>query len=167
MVRKLGILSWLTHLFATRAADDAFAPARGVIERPWLQEPWQANASMPSYFHVSAARSRGEAVARLTLGEALWSEFCKQGFLDVPSAIVPGLSYRLRPGHRIQLLWVSREAAHQMRWPYHGYLCVQPTYPLPAIEFLAQLYLYLRDREEYLIRIAIPQASDDAISSVF
>ncbi|MGH2459747.1 MAG: hypothetical protein ACRDIY_12860, partial [Chloroflexota bacterium] len=99
--------------------------------------------------------------------EALWNELRRQGYLDLRSRCVRGLTYRLRVGRRVQLIWDTPEAARQIPWPYRGYLCVNPTYPLPAVEFVAQLYLYLRDREEQVIRIAIPQAADDRIQNVF
>lgn len=41
-----------------------------------------------------------------------------------------------------------------MRQPF---LCINPTYPLPEAEFFAYLYLYARDNEDELIRVAAPQ----------
>jgi hypothetical protein len=69
-------------------------------------------------------------------------------------------------GRRIQLIWDSIEAAERSPWPF-DYLCVNPTYPLPAIEYLAQLYLYLRDREDEVIRVAAPQPFDQPLGRVF
>jgi len=77
------------------------------------------------------------------------------------------LTYRLRIGRRVQLLWDTPEAARLIPWPERGYLCIQPAYPLPDVEFLAQLYLYLRDREAEVIRLAIPQAADGPNRRVF
>ncbi len=141
----------------------------GEIERPWLIEPWRI-APVRGGFASSAlarARARGAEVARLTLGEETWNQLRAQGYLDVRSKYIPGLTYRLRVGRRVQLLWETPEAARRMRWPYRGYLCINPTYPLPAVEFAAHLYLYLRDQEEKVIRVAAPQAADDAIRFVY
>ena len=149
--------------------SDTDDDGRPRIERPWLFSPWQRWPNRRSWGAESVARAvaRGAEVARLTLGEPLWNELRRQGYLDVRSRHVRGLTYRLRVGRRVQLIWDTPDAARQIPWPYRGYLCVNPTYPLPAVEFAAQLYLYLRDREEHVIRIAIPQAADDRIQNVF
>jgi hypothetical protein len=143
-------------------------PAEG-IERPWLVEPWRVPSVRRGFGSAALAhaRSRGVEVARLTLGEEIWNQLRSQGYLDVRSTHIPGLTYRLRVGRRVQLLWATPEAARRMRWPYRGYLCINPTYPLPAVEFAAHLYLYLRDQEEVVIRVAAPQAADDLIRHVF
>ena len=47
-------------------------------------------------------------------------------------------------------------------WPYE-YLCINPTYPLPELEFFAHLYLYARDREDTLVRVAAPQPWDQRL----
>jgi hypothetical protein len=139
------------------------------IERPWLTPSWQ----IPSIRQTGGARAvrraqqRGEQVARWTLGEELWERFCQQGYLDLRSPHIPGLTYRLRVGRRVQLLWDSPDAARLIPWPYRGYLCINPTYSVPAVEFAAQLYLYLRDHEDIVIRVAIPQAADAPLRSVF
>ncbi len=141
----------------------------GEIERPWLVEPWRVTPVRGGFASsaLAHARMRGAEVARLTLGEETWNQLRSQGYLDVRSKYIPGLTYRLRVGRRVQLLWETPEAARRMRWPYRGYLCINPTYPLPAVEFVAHLYLYLRDQEEKVIRVAAPQAADDAIRFVF
>ena len=90
----------------------------------------------------AAARARAREVARATLGEALWAQLKRQGYLDVPSTLQPGLTYRLRVGRRIE---VRCAPGVRSPWPV-PYLCINPTYPLPEEEFFAQLYLYVRDR---------------------
>jgi hypothetical protein len=142
---------------------------RGNVERPWCLCPWDWRLrweGLPSRA-VRRARRRGREVARLTLGEHRWEELRGRGYLDVRSTHIPGLTYRLRVGRRVQLLWDTPEAARLIPWPARGYLCIQPAYPLPAVEFAAQLYLYLRDREAEVIRVAIPQAADAPIRRLF
>jgi len=41
------------------------------------------------------------------------------------------------------------------------------TYPLPELEFFAQLYLYARDREDTLVRVAAPQPWDQRLGRTF
>ncbi len=142
---------------------------RGEVEQPWVLRSWDRRLSwedLPGKA-VARARRRGREVARLTLGDQLWTQLRSQGYLDVRSGCIPGLTYRLRVGRRVQLLWDTPEAARLIPWPARGYLCIQPAYPLPALEFAAQLYLYLRDREAEVIRVAIPQAADGPIRRVF
>lgn len=110
-----------------------------------------------------AARERARSVAQTTLGDALWSAFERQGYLDLPSTRYPGVTYRLRPGRRIEVL-LARGA--RSPWPY-PYLCINPAYPLPELEFLAHLYLYLRDREEEIVRVAAPQPWDQRLGRTF
>ena len=43
------------------------------------------------------------------------------------------------------------------------YLCVYPQYPLPKLEFLAQLFISLRDREAAVLEVALPQWEDARI----
>ncbi|HLG50356.1 MAG TPA: hypothetical protein VKY56_01835 [Chloroflexota bacterium] len=140
------------------------APDQPMVERPWLVRWWQA---APPEGDLAAIRARGAEIARRTLGDALWRQFCAQGYLDLRSPHIPGLTYRLRVGRRIELRWDRPDDARLIPWPARGYLCIQPTYPLPAIEFFAQLYLYLRDQEAEVIRVAIPQAADAPIRRVF
>jgi hypothetical protein len=144
-------------------------PKGGKVERLWRLALWE----IPYVYGpmkagaLARARVRGREVARLTLGDAVWDQWCQQGYLDVRSTHIPGLTYRVRVGRRIQLLWDSPEAARYIPWPARGYLCLQPTYPLPAAEFAAQLVLYLRDREAEVIRVAVPQAADGPLRRVF
>jgi hypothetical protein len=81
----------------------------------------------------------------------------------VPSRRRPGLTYRLRVGRRIEVLCAP--GAHSP-WPW-DYLCINPTYPLPEEEFFAQLYLYVRDDEERVLRVAAPQPWDQALGRTF
>jgi hypothetical protein len=109
------------------------------------------------------ARRRAEDVARRTLGEAVWRQLAADGYLDVLSRRFPGITYRLRPGRRIEVL-----CAPGVRSPWkHPYLCVEPEYPLPDLEFLAHLYLYARDREDALVRVAVEQRRDEWLGGTF
>jgi len=140
------------------------APA---LERPWLRT-WHhlpkrsAGADFKRADYVEA-RARARAVARTTLGEDLWAQLQRQDYLDVPSTRQPGLTYRLRVGRRIEV-----RCAPGVRSPWPApYLCINPTYPLPEEEFFAQLYLYVRDREDLVRRVAAPQPWDQALGRTF
>lgn len=109
------------------------------------------------------ARQRAREVARATLGDALWDELQLQGYLDLPSRLSPGLTYRLRTGRRIEVICAPGTSSP---WPM-PYLCINPTYPLPEEEFLAHLYLYVRDREEEIVRVAAPQPWDQSLGRTF
>ena len=52
----------------------------------------------------SDARQRAEETARATLGDELWEELGRLGYLDVPSRRYRGVTYRLRVGRRIEVL---------------------------------------------------------------
>src|SRR5688500_4700972 len=99
------------------------------------------------------ARRRAEEFARSTPGENLWARLRRNGFLDVRSQCYPGVTYRLRVGQRIEV----RTGPGVLPPWRHPYLCIIPTYPLPELEFFAHLYLYVRDREDEVIRVAAPQ----------
>jgi hypothetical protein len=102
-------------------------------------------------------------VARSTLGEDLWMVLQRQGFLELPSRIYPGVTYRLRVGRRIEV-----RGASGVHSPWRErFLCINPTYPLPEEEFFAHLYLYVRDREEEVVRVAAPQPWDQALGRTF
>lgn len=140
------------------------------VERPWLIS-WHAvpkRSAGPGFgpSDYARARERAEDVARITFGEERWRRLCADGFLDLRSGLVPGLTYRLRVGRRVQLVWDDPAHAARSPWPF-DWLCINPTYPLPASEFTAQLYLYLRDREPDVIRIAAPQPFDQALGRCF
>ena len=140
------------------------------LERPWLINwQWVPKRSAGPGFgpkEYARARGRGAEVARATMGDEAWESLRRRGFLDVPSRQIVGLSYRLRVGRRIQLVWTSMDDAMRSPWPY-DYLCINPAYPLPAVEYAAQLYLYLRDSEDEVIRVAAPQPFDQPLGRVF
>jgi len=160
------VVDWL------RAFGEPPAPTeeRWGLERPWLIN-WQwvpKRSAGPGFgpHEYARARARGAEVARATMGDENWEFLRRQGYLDVRSRKMPGLTYRLRVGRRIQLIWDNLEHAMHSPWPY-DYLCINPTYPLPAVEFTAQLYLYLRDREDQVVRTAAPQPFDQLLGRVF
>ena len=140
------------------------APA---LERPWLRTwdhlPKRSAGADFTRADYAEARARARAVARATLGEDLWTQLQRQGYLDVPSTRQPGLTYRLRIGRRIE---VRCAPGVRSPWPT-SYLCINPTYPLPEEEFFAQLYLYVRDCEDLVRRVAAPQPWDQALGRTF
>lgn len=149
---------------ALGAAQNATDPA---LERPWLARwdfvPKRSAGPGFSLADYAEARRRAREVARATLGEELWAELQRQGHLDVPSQVFPGLTYRLRVGRRIEVL-----RAPGVRSPWcHDFLCINPTYPLPEAEFFAQLYLYVRDREDIILKVAAPQPWDQTLGRTF
>ena len=137
------------------------------LERPWLYR-WDhlpKRSAGPGFTNDDYERSRERAreVARTTLGEARWAELARRGYLDVPSRRYPGMTYRLRVGRRIEVL---TEPGVLAPW-LHRYLCINPTYPLPEDEFFAHLYLYVRDREDIVLKVAAPQPWDQALGRTF
>ena len=137
------------------------------LERPWLQNwDWLPKRSAGPGFSrqdYRQARERAREVARLTLGDQLWEQYERQGYLELPSRRYPGVSYRLRVGRRIE---VRCTAGVRPPWPYR-LLCINRTYPLPEEEFFAHLYLYVRDREDEIIRVAAPQPWDQLLGRTF
>jgi len=139
----------------------------GGLELPWRHR-WDHLPKRSAGFGYSdqdyrRARERAEQVAALTLGPTLWRRAQREGFLDLPSARYSGITYRLRVGQRIEVL-----AGPGVRPPWrHPYLCINPSYPLPEAEFFAHLYLYVRDREDEVIRVAAPQPWDQALGRTF
>ncbi|MPZ15490.1 MAG: hypothetical protein GEU73_13895 [Chloroflexi bacterium] len=137
------------------------------LEIPWLQVwDWLPRRSAGPGFSrrdYRVARERAIEVARLTLGDELWGTFQRQGCLEVASNRYPGVTYRLRVGRRIEVRCFD---GAQAPWPY-SFLCINPVYPLPAEEFFAHLYLYLRDREDEVIRVAAPQPWDQGLGRTF
>ena len=102
-------------------------------------------------------------MAQATLGPDLWATLQRQGYLDLPSRLFAGVTYRLRVGRRIEV-----RCRPGMRVPWrHPFLCLNPTYPLPEEEFFAHLYLYVRDREDLVVREAAPQPWDQALGRTF
>lgn len=166
-------MRWLIRLFRGGAVADesgtvAVPGADGSdLERPWLAR-WDylpkrtAGQDFTRHDYIEA-RQRAAEVARLTLGDALWADLERDGHLDVPSRHHPGITYRLRVGRRIEV-----KCARGVRspWPM-PFLCINPEYPLPELEFFAQLYLYARDREQIILRVAAPQPWDQALGRTF
>jgi hypothetical protein len=137
------------------------------LERPWGRRwdhlPKRSAGHDFTRADYRLARQRAADVARTTLGEELWAELRRKGHLDLASRVYDGVTYRLRVGRRIEVL-----CAPGTRPPWiYPYLCINPTYPLPEAEFFAHLYLYVRDREEEIIRVAAPQPWDQALGRTF
>lgn len=137
------------------------------LELPWAL-PWHhvpRRSAGPDFARADYRRARENArlVARETLGEALWNRLQRQGHLDLPSRIYRGVTYRLRVGLRIEVL-CAPGAPPPWRYPY---LCINPTYPLPEEEFFVHLYMYVRDREDEIIRVAAPQPWDQPLGRTF
>ena len=109
------------------------------------------------------AREKARHVACTTLGDELWTRVLQRGYLDLPSKAFPGVTYRLRIGRRIE---VRTTRGVDPPWPV-PYLCLNPTYPLPEEEFFAHLYLYVRDHEDEVIRVAAPQPWDQRLGRTF
>jgi hypothetical protein len=138
-----------------------------VVEFPWNYN-WDHLPKRSAGFGFAAAdyraaRERAEEVARLTLGDDDWARVKRVGYLDLPSSRFPGVTYRLRVGRRIE---VRCAPGVRPPWP-HPFLCINPTYPLPEAEFFAHLYLYARDHEDELIRVAAPQPWDQSLGRTF
>lgn len=137
------------------------------IERPWRRRwdhlPKRSAGVGMTRADYRVARERAREVARATLGDELWQTLQRQGYLDVPSQLRPGLTYRLRVGRRIEALC---EPGVRLPWAYR-WLCINPAYPLPEEEFFAQLYLYARDREDIILQVAAPQPWDQALGRTF
>ena len=137
------------------------------LERPWLKR-WNhlpKRTAGPDFSRADyrSARQRAVEVARTTLGDELWAQLRRDGYLELPSRIYPGVSYRLRVGRRIEV-----RCANGVRPPWiYPYLCINPSYPLPEVEFFAHLYLYVRDREHEIVRVAAPQPWDQALGRTF
>ena len=137
------------------------------LERPWLRDwdhlPKRSAGLGFTRADYAEARARAREVARATLGDALWEQLEGQGYLDLPSKVQRGLTYRLRVGRRIEV-----RCAPGVKSPWiYPYLCINPAYPLPEEEFFAQLYLYVRDREDIVRRVAAPQPWDQALGRTF
>ncbi|HLZ69221.1 MAG TPA: hypothetical protein VKV26_04850 [Dehalococcoidia bacterium] len=143
--------------------DDNEAP----FERPWNFR-WDRVAKRSagpgfSREEYRLARERSREVARRTLGEEQWRRFERDGYLDVRSHKYPGISYRLRVGRRVEIVC---DPGVRSPW-YYDFLCINPVYPLPEYEFFAQLYLYCRDMEDEIGKVAAPQPWDQALGRTF
>ena len=163
----LAAASSLLGRLLRRAPSEPEAPRDTPLERPWLQR-WGHVPKRTAGFDFSArdyreARARAREVARTTLGDELWTRLKRQGYLDLPSRLYPGMTYRLRIGRRIEV-----RCAPGVRSPWaERFLCINPKYPLPEEEFFAHLYLYVRDGEDEIVRVAAPQPWDQALGRTF
>jgi hypothetical protein len=164
-------VQWLRRLAFWRRTPAVEAP-EGEPEPEVLELPWQRRWDfLPkrsagrdfSRRDYDEARRRAREVAQATLGQELWEQLQRQGHLDLPSIRIPGMVYRLRVGYRIE---VRCPRGVRSPWPM-PYLCINPTYPLPEEEFFAQLYLYVRDREDLIFSVAAPQPWDQALGRTF
>lgn len=149
-----------------------FVRAQRELSDETLEEPWRFNwnrvakrSAGPGFSRddYRLSRERAQEVCRATLGEALWRQLHRDGYLDVPSKLTPGLVYRLRVGRRIEVICAD---GVESPW-YYDFLCINPVYPLPEYEFFAQLFLYVRDQEDEVIRVAAPQPWDQALGRTF
>lgn len=158
--------AWWRRLFGVEEADPADLNLPDV-EQPWLFRwdhlPRRDPGPGLSTAKRRLAHDRAREVARATLGDALWDRVQRDGYLDLRSRQFPGLTYRLRIGLRIE---VRCDPGAQSPWP-HPFLCINPRYPLPEEEFFAQLYLYVRDREDIVVRVAAPQPWDQTLGRTF
>jgi hypothetical protein len=171
-IRRL--LSWLRAEW-DEAAESGLILGRSeppdaesdALEFPWRHR-WDHLPKRSAGFGFSdadyqAARARAEGIARLTVGDDVWARVRRVGYVDLPSQRYPGVTYRLRVGRRIE---VRCAPGVQPPWA-QPFLCINPTYPLPEAEFFAHLYLYARDNEDELIRVAAPQPWDQALGRTF
>lgn len=148
-------------------ASEPAGDTEAALELPWRHR-WDHLPKRTAGFGFTKhdykeAKRRAEEVAMTTLGPAVWGQVQRQGYLDLPSRVYPGVTYRMRIGQRIE---VRTDPSVRPPWR-HPYLCINPTYPLPEAEFFAHLYLYVRDREEEVIRVAAPQPWDQALGRTF
>jgi hypothetical protein len=168
------LLDWLRQEWV-EPFDGAWVAGHGdlpdahsdAVEFPWRHR-WDHLPKRSAGFGFSgsdyrAARARAEEIARLTLGEELWTRVRRTGYIDLPSGHFPGVTYRLRIGRRIE---VRCAPGVRSPWP-NPFLCINPTYPLPEVEFFAHLFLYVRDNEDELIRVAAPQPWDQPLGRTF
>lgn len=164
-MRWLSRLAFWRRTVAVEAPEGEPAPES--IELPWRRRweflPKRSAGRDFSRQDYEEARRRAREVARATLGEDLWEQLQRQGYLDLPSQRIRGLGYRLRVGRRIE---VRCERGVRSPWPM-PFLCINPKYPLPEEEFFAQLYLYVRDREDLIFEVAAPQPWDQSLGRTF
>lgn len=159
----LGILRRLWRRPPDVVLDDGTAALELPWTRHWYHVPKRSAGPDFSRADYRAARANAREVARATLGDDLWTRLEEQGYLDLPSCTFPGVTYRMRVGLRIE---VRCEPGVRAPWRF-PYLCINPTYPLPEEEFFAHLYLYVRDREDEVIKVAAPQPWDQPLGRTF
>jgi hypothetical protein len=137
------------------------------IELPWTQRWYHVPKRSAGWDFrdedYQAARMNARIVARETLGADVWEHVQRFGYVDLPSKRFTGITYRLRVGRRIE---VRSAPGTTSPWPF-PYLCINPSYPLPEEEFFAHLYLYVRDSEDEVIRVAAPQPWDQRLGRTF
>lgn len=158
---------WLICADPVDAGDAARRAGDDDLEQPWLRS-WDHLPKRSAGYDFSRAdyrdaRRRALEVAQITLGDELWHDLQRDGYLELPSKLFDGITYRLRVGRRIE---VRAAPGYRVPWVY-PFLCINPTYPLPEVEFFAQLYLYVRDREEEIVRVAAPQPWDQTLGRTF
>ena len=137
------------------------------MEWPWRYR-WDHLPKRSAGFGFSgrdydAARARAEEIARLTLGDDLWTRVRRVGYVDLPSGRFPGVTYRLRVGRRIEVRCApgvqpavaAAVSLHQPDLPPARGRVLRP--PLP----------YARDNEDELIRVAAPQPWDQPLGRTF
>lgn len=162
-----GTPGWLTFLRRMFGLAPPVEVSEPPLELPWRRR-WHnvpRRSAGPDFLRADYRRARENArvVARASLGEELWQLLQEQGYLDLPSRRYTGVTYRLRVGLRIEVL-----CAPGVSPPWrHPYLCINPTYPLPEDEFFVHLYMYVRDREDEIIRVAAPQPGDQPLGRTF
>ena len=71
-------------------------PGAPTLERPWRRTwdhlPKRSAGADFTRADYAAARTRAREVARATLGDTLWAQLQRQGYLDVPSTLQLGLT---------------------------------------------------------------------------
>src|SRR6266540_3715647 len=76
------------------------------IERPWLRSwdhlPKRTAGTDFTRSDYRSARRRAIEVARATLGDDLWADLQRDGYLELPSTLFDGVTYRMRVGRRIE-----------------------------------------------------------------
>ena len=144
-------------------ATDGERPIEIPWRRRWHDVPKRSAGHDFRAEDYRRARENARQIARTTVGEEVWGQLQRRGYVELPSRQYPGLTYRLRVGRRIE---VRCAPGVNSPWPF-PYLCINPTYPLPEEEFFAQLYLYVRDNEEEIIRVAAPQPWDQLLGRTF
>jgi hypothetical protein len=155
---------WYSLLYREDDLPDAQSD---VLERPWRHR-WDHLPKRTAGFgftehDYAAAWTRANEIARLTVGDQVWARVKRHGYVDLPSQRFPGVTYRLRIGRRIEVRCAPGVAS-----PWRNrFLCINPTYPLPEAEFFAHLYLYVRDHEDEVIRVAAPQPWDQPLGRTF
>jgi hypothetical protein len=115
----------------------------GPVERPWRYYwdhlPKRTAGADFTTRDYQEARQRAEEVARTTLGDDLWERLMMDGHLDVPSTRYAGVTYRLRVGHRVEVVRARGAVAvavhvpvHQSDVPVAGARVFRPAVPVRA-----------------------------------